>query len=117
MIISLSNYELIYFKIDSSSNSLIELTTHPELDTLPCKLAIVEDSQHSDLLAIGDDEGMIKIMSLRDQKEDFLTVISLQLVNEKFSDMVMVRDPSTKLLNLPCWFGKWCLHEISHTRH
>lgn len=100
LIISLSNYELIYFKIDSSSNSLIELTTHPELDTLPCKLAIVEDSQHSDLLAIGDDEGMIKIMSLRDQKEDFLTVISLQLVNEKFSDMVMVRDPSTKLLNL-----------------
>ncbi|QID87104.1 pre-mRNA-splicing factor rse1 [Saccharomyces pastorianus] len=100
LIVSLSNYELVYFKIDSSSNSLIELTTHPELDTLPCKLAVEQDSQHSDLLAIADDEGMIKIMSLRDQKEDFLTVISLQLANEKVSDMIMVRDPLTRLLNL-----------------
>lgn len=100
LIISLSNYELVYFKIDISSDSLIELTTHPELDAMPCKLAIVQDTQHADLLAIADNEGMIKIMSLRDQKEDFLTIISLQLVNEKFSDMIMVGDPSLGLLHL-----------------
>ena len=71
LIISLSNYELVYFKIDVSSDSLIELTTHPELDTMPSKVAIVQDTQHADLLAIADNEGMIKIMSLKDQKEDF----------------------------------------------
>ncbi|AJP40664.1 BPK_HP2_G0038150.mRNA.1.CDS.1 [Saccharomyces cerevisiae] len=100
LIISLSNYELVYFKIDVSSDSLIELTTHPELDTMPSKVAIVQDTQHADLLAIADNEGMIKIMSLKDQKEDFLTVISLQLVSEKISDMIMVRDSSIGQLNL-----------------
>ncbi|CAI4047724.1 hypothetical protein SKDZ_13G0890 [Saccharomyces kudriavzevii ZP591] len=100
LIISLSNYELVYFKIDVSSDSLIELTTHPELDTMPSKLAIVQDTQHTDLLAIADNEGMIKIMSLRDQKEDFLTILSLQSTNEKISDMIMVRDLTTRLLNL-----------------
>lgn len=111
--LALSNHELVYFEMNLGNESLNELQIRPELDSKISALSLGQESDHrSDFLAVTTSEKILKIFSLRREKDTFLEMISFQVIDELAVSLQLVHWKNKISLHLGMDSGIYMLKKL-----